>query len=379
VVTVVDTAYQAAGGPTGALGLPVSDPGTTPDGKSRYQHFQGGSIYSTAATGTRVLPTAIRDAWAATGWEGGPLGYPTGDVTTSSDGRTRSMTFQGGLLELTDGTARYVPSVLLGAWQGTGGASGWLGLPTGDPGRTPDGKATYQHFDGGSIYSTTAYGTHAVPTAIRDAWAASGWENGPLGYPSGDATTTPDGIGQYQQFQGGAVYRTRATGAHTLRGPVYDAWARTGWEAGQLGYPTTDVTSTPDGGGAYAYFQYGAIYWSAPTGARLLRGAVLDEWAATGWEQGALGYPVSDQAGTPDGVGQYAHFQKGSIYATAATGAHYLPTVVRDAWAATGWERGRLGYPTGDPQPIAGGSRSTFQHGWIDVSSATGKATPTVN
>ncbi|SEU00078.1 LGFP repeat-containing protein, partial [Geodermatophilus poikilotrophus] len=56
------------------------------------------------------------------------------------------------------------------------------------------------------------------------------------------------------------------------------------------------------------------------------------------------------------------------------TGARLVPIAVRDAWAATGWENGRLGYPTGDPQAVAGGTRQTFQGGTVTVS-ATGQAT----
>ncbi|MCF6735436.1 hypothetical protein E9565_09690, partial [Blastococcus sp. KM273129] len=40
---------------------------------------------------------------------------------------------------------------------------------------------------------------------------------------------------------------------------------------------------------------------------------------------------------------------------------------IRDAWAGQGWENGRLGYPTSDPQPVTGGTRQTFQGGYVQV------------
>jgi len=371
VPAVLLGAWQAAGGVGGTLGLPVSDAGTTPDGKARYQHFQGGSIYSTASFGTRVLPTAVRNGWAASGWENGPLGYPTGDLVTSSDGRTQTMAFQGGVVVLVDGTARAVPEPLASAWTKAGGLTGTLGAPVSGAGRTPDGTGTYQHFEGGSIYSTAQYGTRVLPTALREPWARSGWEGGPLGYPVSDVRSTPDGMGSYVLFQRGSVYWTRATGGHALWGPVLDAWAATGWEKGPLGYPTVDVTATPDGQGVYASFQRGAVYSTARTGAHVLSGDVLAAWADSGWESGPLGYPVSDQATTPDGKGRYAHFEHGSVYATTATGAHVLPLAVRDAWARTGWENGPLGYPTSDARPTPdGGTVQDFQRGTITVSGA---------
>jgi uncharacterized protein with LGFP repeats len=97
-----------------------------------------------------------------------------------------------------------------------------------------------------------------------------------------------------------------------VRGAVYDAWARTGWETGVLGYPTTDVITTPDGEGVYAYFQGGAVYSSAVGGTRVLRGAVLDTWARTGWEQGRLGWPISDTVAAPGG-GTRTTFERGAI------------------------------------------------------------------
>jgi uncharacterized protein with LGFP repeats len=311
-------AYTAVGGTGGPLGSPTSDQGATPDGKASYQHFQEGSIYVTAAHGARVLPTVIRDYWASSGWELGPLGYPSGDATVTSDGRATVQDFEGGQVYASTATgAHAVPASLASAYQTAGGESGGLGLPVIDGRTTPDKRAAYQHFEGGSIYSTAATGAHAVPTLLRDAWAASGWENGPLGYPSADAMTLPDGIGRYQQFQKGSVYWSPSSGAHVLFGPVYGAWAATGLERGMLGYPTRDVATAPDGKGRFAYFRGGAIYWSSTTGAHIVRGAVLDAWASTGWEQGPLGYPTSDAVLA---VGGRTTFQHGVIQ-IAADGA----------------------------------------------------------
>lgn len=86
-----------------------------------------------------------------------------------------------------------------------------------------------------------------------------------------------------------------------------------------------------------------------------------------------MGYPVTDETGTPDGVGRFNHFSYGaSIYWTPGTGAWSVHGVIRDRWAALGWERGRLGYPVSDEFAINGGRRSNFQGGYITYASATG-------
>jgi uncharacterized protein with LGFP repeats len=79
-----------------------------------------------------------------------------------------------------------------------------------------------------------------------------------------------------------------------------------------------------------------------------------------------MGYPVTDETGTPDGIGRYNHFTGGagaSIYWTPATGAWSVHGGIRGRWAAQGWERGPLGYPVSDEYAVPGGRRSDFQRG----------------
>jgi uncharacterized protein with LGFP repeats len=421
--------WAATGWEWGPLGYPVSEIGTTPDGKARYAHFQRGSIYSAQGLGTHWLGTAIRDAWGGAGWEGGRLGYPTTDQRATPDGRGAFVFFQGGSVYWSPATgARVVFGPVRDTWQATGWEKGPLGFPVSDVAVTPDGVGQYGHFQGGSVYWTRATGGRWLGTAIRDAWAATGWEGGRLGYPTISQRATPDGRGAYAFFQGGSIYWTKETGARVVFGPVRDTWEETGWEKGPLGYPTSDVGSTaggvgqyghfqggsvywtpatggrwlgtairdawagtnweygplgyptlsqratPDGRGAYVFFQGGSIYWTRTTGAQVVRGAIRDAWQAAGWEKGDLGYPTTSQQSTPDGVGEYVFFEGGAIYWTQATGAHIVSGPALDAWQAQGWEKGRLGYPTSDAYPVPGGSRTDFQGGYITVDSS-GRAT----
>ena len=52
----------------------------------------------------------------------------------------------------------------------------------------------------------------------------------------------------------------------------------------------------------------------------------------------ALGRPASDERPTPDGVGRFRHFERGSIYWHPATGAHEVHGLIRQKWAELGWE-----------------------------------------
>jgi uncharacterized protein with LGFP repeats len=95
-----------------------------------------------------------------------------------------------------------------------------------------------------------------------------------------------------------------------------------------------------------------------------------------GWETSFLRYPVTDESGTPDGIGRFNHFSgAGSIYWTPGTGAWSIHGAIRDKWASMGWERSCLGYPVSDEFAIWGGRQSNLQGGYIAFSWATGVAT----
>ena len=78
-----------------------------------------------------------------------------------------------------------------------------------------------------------------------------------------------------------------------------------------------------------------------------------------------LGNPIEPHTVLP-GCGYYRHYQNGSIYLHADTGAHVIFGEIRQRWAELGWERSALGYPTSD-EVAAGtdGRRNTFQGGEI--------------
>ncbi len=108
-----------------------------------------------------------------------------------------------------------------------------------------------------------------------------------------------------------------------------------------------------------------------------MHGAIRAKWASMGWERSLLGYPVTDETGTPDGVGRFNHFaQSGSIYWTPSTGAQSVHGAIRAKWASMGWERSCLGYPVSDEFAIPGGRQSNFQHGVMTYSWSTRVSAP---
>ncbi len=279
-----------------------------------------------------------------------------------------------GLARLTPSQPQVVVAGPIAAeWAKLGGAGGLLGKAVQQEKATPDGKGSFIDFQNGSICYSPATGAHEVHGLIRVAWNNLGGAGGFLGMPLTDETPTPDGVGRYNHFQGGSVYWTPQTGAHEVHGAIRSKWASLGWERSFLGYPVTNETPTPDGVGRYNHFQGGSVYWTPQTGAHEVHGAIRDKWASLGWERSALGYPVSDETAAADGVGRYSLFQGGVIYWSSQTGAHALTGAIRAYWAGQGGERGPLGYPIGDVITLPGGWLvQWFRGGVVTWSAATG-------
>ncbi|MCB0211876.1 MAG: hypothetical protein KDJ52_21225 [Anaerolineae bacterium] len=207
-------------------------------------------------------------------------------------------------------------------YQELGGESGFLGPSLRGELVAHDKIGRYQMYLGGTIYYHPHSGAHEVHGAIRAKYESIGAEASPLGYPTTDESKTPDGKGRYNHFQNGSIYWTPEIGAHEVHGSIRKKWKSLGWEKSILGYPITDESKTPDGIGRYNHFQHGSIYWTPQTDAHEVHGAIRELWKSLGWEKSQLGYPVSDEMLTPDGKGRYSVFQNGTIYWYPDQGAY---------------------------------------------------------
>ena len=210
--------------------------------------------------------------------------------------------------------------------------------------------------------------TESDRNTIETKYAQLGGASGILGPPSSEEETTPDGIGRFRHYRDSSIYWSPQTGAHEIHGAIRERWAALGWEQSPLGYPTSDEKTASDGAGKYQEFQKGVIYWHPRTGAYPVSGAVLEKWRAANAERGQLGYPTTAEAATERGGGRFQHFQDGSIFWHPHTGSRIVTGAIRDHWAKLGWEQGWLGFPTSEARAVADGSRQDFQGGYIIAS-----------
>jgi len=377
--------YTALGGSASSLGNPVGSEYPIAGGWA--QDYDQGTIYYSPATGAWAVSGPILDHYRNLGGPGGALGFPTSDQTPTADGTGSYNDFAGSggsSIYWSSGTGAWsVHGEIRNKWLALGGEPA-LGFPTTDEMAASDGVGRYNDFSGGdtaSVYWSPNTGAHEIQGSIKSTWLSFGGVTGP-GYPVTDETTTSDGAGRYNDFSNStSISWSPSTGVHEVKGAIRDKWIQLGRE-GTVGFPTTDETGTPDGVGRYNHFSgYGgaSIYWSPNTGAHEIQGAIRTQWASLGWETG-LGYPITDETVTPDGVGRYNHFSgSASIYWSPSTGAWAVYGAIRDTWASLGWETSALGYPTSNEYGVPGGRRNDFQHGSITWYSATGTTTVTYN
>lgn len=144
--------------------------------------------------------------------------------------------------------------------------------------------------------------------AIGAVWAANRWLGTPV---TGELDAGPP-QGRKQQFTGGTVYWTPATGALATTGGIRTHWNRLGAEQGWLGYPTSGERALR--GGASQSFEHGQIHWSPATGPHSTRGAIQAYWASQGWENGWLGYPTSEEFTGLPGGGASQTFTGGTVF-----------------------------------------------------------------
>ena len=112
-----------------------------------------------------------------------------------------------------------------------------------------------------------------------------------------------------------------------------------GIKAKQLAWVGAATSQIEQVGRGYVIrYEAADIYYSAATGAHEVHGDIRAKYNAFGAANGVLGLPTTDESGTPDGIGSFNHFEDGSIYWTPNTGPMMVRGVIRDMWAAQGWE-----------------------------------------
>lgn len=150
--TAINAAYRAAGGAAGPLGARQGDQFTIgADGLG--QAFAGGKIFYSPATGAHVVAGAILEKYEAAGGPTGDLGLPNSAEADGGVPGSRVSSFAAAdnpvIFATADHGAVIVRGAMKAAWDKLGGATGALGVPESD--QSVNGDTTTQKFSGGKL------------------------------------------------------------------------------------------------------------------------------------------------------------------------------------------------------------------------------------
>nr|WP_025735489.1 LGFP repeat-containing protein [Mycobacterium genavense] len=320
--------WSKAGGDTSPLGPRKGDVYPVADGFAC--DFDGGKMYFTTATGAKFIYGPILEKYDMLGGAAGSdLGFPTiNEVPGLAGPDTRVATFSASdkpvIYWTPDHGAFVVRGALNAAWDKLGSSGGVLGAPVSD--ETYDGEVSSQKFTGGQISwnrKTKEFTTEPAnladqlkglqvaidPTAaINMAWRAAGGVNGPLGAKQGGQNPI-GGDGIVQNFAGGKVFFSPATGAAAVESDILAKYEAVGGPVGSdLGFPTANES---DGGVSpnsrivtFSAADKPVIFWTSDHGAFVVRGAMKAAWDKLRGPTGKLGAPVADQTVDGDVISQ---------------------------------------------------------------------------
>ena len=358
----------------------VYDRFTAAGGSSLLAPTNGTAALGAALTGGAVTWTG-RQAVAANGgqpvrlyapspWEGGSSYSHLDEATYPRGGPDSLMTPQLGPGEViaspgplvlamlsdmgwqTAAAAPATPTPIAARYASDAAARALLGSPVGT--EQVSGAVHWQVYQRGRMYSSPAAGVHLVYGALLATYLQTGdWQRN--GLPLTDEQGTADGAARFNDFENVSLYWRGSTGTYALLGAVRSAWRASGGEAGPLGYPVTGETGTPDGVARWNDFsRAGSVYWTPATGAHVVYGGIRAKWLAGGG-YAALGAPVTDESDAPGG-GRYNDFSgAASVYWSPSAGSHLVYGGIRAAWLAGGGAA-RLGMPVTDETTAADGA-----------------------
>ena len=161
--TAINQAWRAAGGLSGLLGARQGAQTAVGDNGAE-QAYAGGKIFYSPATGAHAVTGAILSKYESLGGATGDLGFPIAAEADGGAPNSRVTAFSAPdkpvIFWTPDSGAIVVRGAINAAWTKLGGATGALGVPTGE--QTVDGDTVTQKFNGGEISWNKASGAFST-------------------------------------------------------------------------------------------------------------------------------------------------------------------------------------------------------------------------
>lgn len=270
-MTPIEKKYEETGGSNGALGSPISEETVTPNGLGVYREYQNGIIYFTSDYGACILGSQIVAKWKSDSVAKALtadnrttvrdyLGFPVSDTTINAR-NGQVCYFERGMI--IDSFVVYGQNYVI--YRKHGDINGWIGFPKSDEMNGANG-GRMSFFDNADIYWHPNTGAFEVHGGIKEKYNALGASGSFLGYPISDENSILKNgleIGRSSNFEFGTIFWSRATGAFEMHGLLIKSYMNTfGGPAGELGFPMSDELGSPKGNFRFNNFQNGILTYN---------------------------------------------------------------------------------------------------------------------
>jgi len=217
------------------------------------------------------------------------------------------------------------------------------------------------------VAGVAALGWATQPTASAAVISSSLIDQALIGVVTSPGTGSPNKLTATTALIGGPIAYPTSPGARA----ILNVYFANGGPDGEYGAPTTPLQELQCSSIAtrcVQFFENGAITWDASNGVLTVTSEFAAYWSSRGGSSGVLGNPINaaQSFSTVNGDGKVQIFQGGYVYSSAAGVFTVRPNQPwSNAWAAAGWIRGSLGWPTGEESCSGGVCQQQFQGGVI--------------
>ena len=211
----INQKYVALGG-ANVFGEKVGTLGNNAKTGIYWQDYKNGVVVGNDKYGYYESRGKIRARWQSLGFEGGVLGFPTGNIQTNAKTGIYWQNYTGGVIVGNDRYGYYESrGKIRSRWQSLGFEGGALGFPTSNIQSNSKTGIYWQNYSGGVIVGNDKYGYYESRGKLREYWKRNGFESGKMGFPTSNIMTSGKTI--YQKYSRGTLYYNAANGRYTWK------------------------------------------------------------------------------------------------------------------------------------------------------------------
>ena len=211
----INQQYVALGG-ANVFGEKVGTLGNNAKTGIYWQDYKNGVVVGNDQYGYYESRGKIRARWQSLGFEGGVLGFPTGNIQTNAKTGIYWQNYSGGVIVGNDKYGYWESrGKIRSRWQSLGFEGGALGFPTSNIQSNSKTGIYWQNYSGGVIVGNDKYGYYESRGKLREYWKRNGFESGKMGFPTSNIMTSGKTI--YQKYSRGTLYYNTANGRYTWK------------------------------------------------------------------------------------------------------------------------------------------------------------------